>query len=211
MLKADTIHTTPRRSLLGAAAGLFTAAAAAADAVGAAPAHSAARAGLAARAAGGAPPVARALGPSGTGLAPVSAGAGLDPAVTLCDQLRAMEAEHDVVSREHAVMRAGFVRRHGDLIHGDPGVRLLWESDPLIKRLDCLLAECDRFTDSTTDLAQIIMDTPAMSLAGVLAKVRLAITRFPRRTSSTGFHEDYALDVLRDAERFLGAAAAPLS
>jgi hypothetical protein len=84
-------------------------------------------------------------------------------------------------------------------------LRDLWGHDPGLSELERLNDECDRRNHLVMEMRDTIAATPATPLAGLRIKVRLAMSLWPHGPllEETAYHEDFALAVLRDADRLL--------
>ena len=63
--------------------------------------------------------------------------------------------------------------------------------------------ECTRLGDAAAELRSEIVDTPAASPAGALAKLQVALSLW-HDSMRLEYHHEVTLDLLRDAARVLG-------
>ena len=66
------------------------------------------------------------------------------------------------------------------------------------------MAESDRLNCESIDVLHEMMATPAITLAGVLAKMRAAVEIFSQFRELVEWHEDIAFAFMKDAVRLLG-------
>ena len=156
--------------------------------------------------------IAAALATGGLSAEAASVPAQLDPVVALYARYRAIEDEGAGVSERHNTMRAGFVQRHGDICFGDVSAYAAWKSDPLHAELDALRERSNTLCDTSTDLLDAMMATPATSVEGVRCKLAAALHVW-RFIEAPGFDPDrieyqdtLTVAFLRDAVRVLGGS-----
>jgi hypothetical protein len=208
MSQAENTAAAPRRDFLGAAAGLLAAAGAAAVALGA-PAAAAA--------------------PDATPAPDDSLLALCARLEEINEQKEALSHEYNRVRgelvRRHGdpAGRALTVRQHElyqamltlgaevdrlrspDWKTKDAALRIDWDGDPLNARRHQLGDEVDRLGLEMIDTADLIVGTPATSLAGLLGKVRAVRTMWLPPDAEHEYHEQLAADLLSEAERVLAA------
>jgi hypothetical protein len=115
-----------------------------------------------------------------------------------------LERASDRAYRPAAALHAALVARYGKG-GAQTSVADLWGHDPDFPELERLNEESDRLNELQMEAGDTIAATPATSLAGLRAKVRLAMSLWPTGSllEYTDYHEDFALAVLRDADRLL--------
>jgi hypothetical protein len=127
----------------------------------------------------------------------------VDPILELYRQYREAVAAGDLVDDRYAVLRDVLVERYGEYMHAAE----LWKRDPDYAEMDRASDESDRITDEELIPAiDSIIETPAMSLAGLLAKAQVALDH----SSDAGnhIHEIAAFAALEDAVRLLAEVGA---
>jgi hypothetical protein len=124
-----------------------------------------------------------------------------DPALDLYDRYRRTEAEQDQIKPRADIVRSCLTAKWGTL----PTAYLAWAEDPDSAELTRLNKISDDCTARLCDITDELMVTPASSLAGLRAKLEIAIELWP--TTEGELHEDVALAFMRDAVRLLGVSA----
>ena len=129
-------------------------------------------------------------------------------------RLQALRAAQDAVFAREVAARAALVARWGEIPSGLSG-HAHWGRDRAYPEFDRLVDECDALSERITTLIEEIADTPASSLAGLLAKVRLAIGECPEQLrcnpGSREWHEMVMFKALDDVERVLGGSCPPVT
>jgi hypothetical protein len=130
--------------------------------------------------------------------------AGADPVLALWRQSLELDCQQDRALKPTCALRAALVARWGEPRYPVSAADL-WGHDPEYHELSRLIDESDRISQLQTDIEDAIAATPATSLAGLKVKVRLAMSLWPtgKLLEETDHHEDFALEVLRDADRLL--------
>jgi hypothetical protein len=138
-------------------------------------------------------------------LAPRPAAA--DPVVVLYQQYVALENAQKPISAQEGELRAGFVERYGER-RLDYSVIPQWETDQSYDELRRLVQECDEFTTRITAVIVTMIDTPATTMAGALAKLHVGNDMWAdtRRGNCSGIMEDIARAAMADAQRVLEEA-----
>jgi hypothetical protein len=129
----------------------------------------------------------------------------VDPILETYRQYRALEDAHDVVHARYTVLRAGLVERYGEC-RGMESVADLWERDPTYAEMSHASDESDRITEEElVPVTNSIIETPAATLSGLLAKSQVALDLWPSADADLDLHEDAALAALRDTVRLLAS------
>ena len=134
-----------------------------------------------------------------------------DPVVAMYAQWQALEDRNTVLSARHSEIRDAMVARHGELRgYCDNAIHAAWQADPRWPALDTATQEVNDLCDQSTDLLDVMTETPATSLEGVRCKL-LAAVHVLKFIERPGFeaecHDTMALAVMRDAVRVLGGSA----
>jgi hypothetical protein len=135
-----------------------------------------------------------------------------DPVLALYRHWRTMEDACQVAEKRHKEMRTGFVVRHGDLAsQWSRSILSRWEADPAHAELGALCAEVDRLNEAAYDIVEEMMVTPATSLAGIIAKLKVGLDIWPKTKPPDALesHEEVAYAVMEDALRVLSAPLLP--
>ena len=124
-----------------------------------------------------------------------------DPTVDLYRRYRAIESEQELIEPRADIIRSCLTAKWGEL----PGAYLAWAEDPDSVELTRLTKLSDNCTERLCDLTDAMMVTPATTLAGLRAKLEIAIELWP--TTEGELHEDVAIAFMHDAVRLLGGYA----
>lgn len=128
-----------------------------------------------------------------------------DPVLVLARLYRDVEAAGDRLDKQSRAISYRMTAEYGRLT-GEQSADDLWGADPEFGELLRINRECDGFTEQLCEITDAMVATPATTLAGIAAKMQVAIELFPRETGD--FYEDVALAALKDAVRLLAEEAA---
>jgi len=128
-----------------------------------------------------------------------------DPVLALYRRYQKTEVAGDAVYARHKILRATLIERNGDPCKLQCSAESIWGHDPSYAEFCASFDETDRLGAVSTDLIQQIMATPATTLAGLLAKMRVGMSAWAPAESpeDTDFDEDVACAVMADAVRLL--------
>lgn len=124
-----------------------------------------------------------------------------------CAKHMRLQAASDALAAEYAYLRAELVGRYGEP-RGAASAAELWGGDASWPHVDRLCAECDAFSNALSELVDLIVDMPPVSVAGVVMKIRFTISLWSRGGDVLEQHEEAAMAVLRDTEAVLALAGA---
>ena len=132
----------------------------------------------------------------------------VDPVLAIYAKWRALEDAGAIMDKQHDELRADFVRLYGESWKDGGGA---WKNDPRNSELAALTAQCNDLNDQSTDLLDVMTETPATSLEGVRCKLlaTIHVLKFIEKPNAEAeYHDIMALAVMRDAVRLLGGSAA---
>ena len=128
-----------------------------------------------------------------------------DPIVTLA--AIACKLSHDPIHDKGAALRAALVARHGDCI--GPGNQTAWDADPDIEELRKLNAKGDELDGASCGIGWVIHELAPITVAGLLAKIRVALGKAHPTLDDDDFFGQCAMRVLNDALVLLGDDGPP--
>lgn len=117
---------------------------------------------------------------------------------------RALHDEQAPICVPADVLRAALVERWGEVRFA----RDAWERDPAHPELMRLNDKIDDLTSEIVDATDLIIDTQATTLQGLLLKLQVALDVWPPSNEDAEYHEDAAVAAIRDAVRLLEGAVA---
>jgi hypothetical protein len=129
-----------------------------------------------------------------------------DPILEAYRRYRALQREAEPIDARLDVIRAGLVERCGEVSSKRPA-DIFRAHDPARAELCRLNEESDRLSNELIVPTDEIIETPATTLQGLLAKLRVALDLWPPASADLDYHEEAALAVLKDAVRLLEGAA----
>ncbi len=127
-----------------------------------------------------------------------------DPVLQLCRAYRVADAASVEADARHSAGRRRFVARHGETM--DDYSRLAaWEGDPEYPELKRLLSECNDLGDLAGDYLFQILETPATTIDGLVAKLWVAHHVQEPVSDRMSAAEELAATTIQDAVRLLPA------
>lgn len=124
-----------------------------------------------------------------------------DPVVALYRRHAALEAVSLPLEARADALRAQLVAEHGAI--KPAAASEWWTYDFDHSELRRLNNACDELGDQQGDIVDAMLETPATSREGVLAKLRIALHLHPADVSGADFYEIVTVSFLRDAIRVL--------
>jgi hypothetical protein len=134
-------------------------------------------------------------------------GPGDDPVLALWREYVDLMRRGNQVHCRAVALRAEVVARCGEPVGSKSSAAELWNHDPEYPELMRLHAESGRLCGLQAAVGEAIAAVPATSLAGLRIKVQLAMSLWPtgKLLEEADYHEDFAMAVLRDADRLLAS------
>lgn len=129
-----------------------------------------------------------------------------DPIVTLAAIASKLSA--DPMHEKGDILRAALVARHGERC-GCPGIQAAWKADPDIEELSRLNHESDTLDGAACDIGWVIHELAPVTVAGLLAKIRVALGKAHPTLDEDDFFGMCAMRVLNDALLLLGDDGPP--
>jgi hypothetical protein len=116
----------------------------------------------------------------------------------------------DTASARAAAQRTALIERFGDPARLHCSAKDIWGHDPAYQEIGATIAESDRLGAIYTDLIGQMMETPATTLAGLLAKMRVGMDTWAPTKSpeDIDFDEEAARAFMADAVRLLAEVLA---
>jgi hypothetical protein len=113
-----------------------------------------------------------------------------DPILEAYRRYRALNDEKDPFSAQAQAIRAGLVERWGEVRFA----RDAWERDPAHPELIRLIEKSNSLNSQLLDATDLIINTPATTLPGLLLKLQVALDVWPTRADEDPeYHEDAAI------------------